>query len=213
METAPVVASRTRALIAAFAALIAALITRPASAQSTIKQYGDRPSYGLELEPHLNIGWIDPPGIGTGEGIGLGGRVTYEIVHHGFIPNLNNSVGIGVGLDWIHYYGNGPRGQCAQYTPGLAGTAICTQVTGGDTSYLWIPVVLQWNFWLAKRWSAFGEIGAAFRLDDMSTFGFSPIISWAGGRFHITDHATLTLRLGIPFVLTPYISFGVSFLL
>jgi hypothetical protein len=193
-------------------------VARTASAESTIKQYGARPSYGVELEPHIAVGWIEPPGYGTGEGFGLGGRATFEILGHGFIPKLNNSVGIGVGLDWIHYYGDGtgPRGTCVERVPGPAGTSICTRVSGSgndDTDYLWIPVVLQWNFWLARRWSAFGEIGGAFRVDDMHKFGFSPVISWAGGRFHMTDHTTLTLRLGIPFVLTPYISFGVSFLL
>ncbi len=197
---------------------LAAGLTRPAAAQSTIKQYGARPSYGVELEPHLNLGWIDPPGLGTGEGAGVGARGTFEIVHHGFIPSLNNSVGIGVGLDWIHYVGDGtgPRGTCTQFTPGPAGTNICTQVAGSghdNTDYLWIPVVLQWNFWLARRWSAFGEVGAAIRVDDMSDFGFSPFVSWVGGRYHITDNTTLTLRLGIPFVVTPYITFGVSFLL
>jgi len=82
-----------------------------------------------------------------------------------------------------------------------------------DTDYLWIPVVMQWNFWLHRKWSVFGEVGAAFRFDDMKEFGFSPLISWGGGRFHFTDSTALTLRLGIPFVLTPYISLGVSFLL
>jgi hypothetical protein len=213
-----VIANAARLTFSA-AALAATLgIAGEAAAQSTIQKYGARPSYGVELEPHLAIGWIAPPGYGTGEGVGLGGRATFEIVGHGFIPSINNSVGIGVGVDWIHYYGDGtgPRGTCVQRVPGPAGTSICTEVHGSgndDTNYLWIPVVMQWNFWLAKRWSVFGEVGAAFRFDDMHDFGFSPIISWAGGRFHITDNTTLTLRLGLPFVLTPYVSFGVSFLL
>jgi hypothetical protein len=205
-------------LLAALTAAATVALAHPAAAQTTIKQYGARPSYGVELEPHLAIGWIDPPGVGTGDGVGVGGRATFQIINHGFIPNLNNSVGIGVGLDWIHYVGDGtgPRGTCTHFVPGPAGTNICTQVSGSgndDTNYLYIPVVLQWNFWLAKRWSAFGELGAAFRLDDMTKFGFSPLVSWAGGRFHITDKATLTMRLGLPFFLTPYITFGASFLL
>jgi hypothetical protein len=212
------VAAKLAALLALLAAAFTLALAQPAAAQSTIKQYGARPSYGVELEPHLAIGWIDPPGVGTGAGLGLGGRATFEILGHGFIPHLNNSVGIGVGLDWIHYEGDGtgPRGTCTHFVPGPAGTNICTQVSGSgndNTDYLWIPVVLQWNFWLAKRWSAFGEVGAAFRLDDMHTFGFSPILTWAGGRFHLSDKATLTMRLGLPFFITPYVTFGVSFLL
>jgi hypothetical protein len=207
---------------AAAATLAGALVfasARPASAQSTIKSYGARPSYGVELEPHLALGWIEPPGYGTGEGLGVGGRATFEIVGHGFIPSINNSVGIGVGLDLIHYYGDGsgPRGTCTQFTDAPAGTHVCTEVNNGKnsdaTDYLWLPVVMQWNFWLAKRWSAFGEVGAALRFQDMKDVEFSPIISWAGGRFHVNDNTTLTLRLGLPFVLTPYITFGVSFLL
>ena len=217
METRPVAAKRLRVLFGALAALLALGLARPAAAQSTIKSFGARPSYGVELEPHLNLGWIDPPGYGTGQGVGLGVRSTFEIVGHGFIPSINNSVGIGVGLDWIHYEGDGtgPRGRCTRFVPGPAGTNICTEVSGSgndNTDYLWVPVVMQWNFWLARRWSAFGEIGAAIRWDDLHELGFSPVISWAGGRFHATDNVALTLRLGIPFVLTPYISFGVSFL-
>ncbi|HTQ05152.1 MAG TPA: hypothetical protein VMI54_14915 [Polyangiaceae bacterium] len=205
--------------VAVLAGALASFTARPAAAQNTIQKYGARPSYGVELEPHLALGWIDPPGYGTGQGLGLGGRATFEIVGHGFIPSINNSVGIGVGLDYIHYYGDGtgPRGTCTQFVDAPAGTHVCTEVNGGhngdDTDYLWIPVVLQWNFWLARRWSVFGELGAALRLQDMKDLEFSPLISWAGGRFHVTDNTTLTLRLGIPFVLTPYVTFGVSFLL
>jgi hypothetical protein len=213
-----VAAERRAAFVAIVAAILLCVLARPAAAQSTIQNYGMRPGYGIELEPHLTLGWIDPPGYGTGEGIGVGGRATFEIVHHGFIPKLNNSVGIGVGLDWVHYAGDGtgPRGTCKTFVDAPAGTHVCTEVTGGSgdsSDYLWIPVVLQWNFWLARRWSAFAELGAAIRFEDMRDFAFSPIISWAGGRYHITDNFTLTLRLGLPFVLTPYISFGVSFLL
>jgi hypothetical protein len=212
-------AERTvRAALAASALAATLAFAGGASAQSTIQKYGARPSYGFELEPHLALGWIDPPGYGTGQGLGLGGRATFEIIGHGFIQSINNSVGIGVGADWIHYAGDGtgPRGECIAWAPGPAGTHICTEVAGSgndETDYLWIPVVMQWNFWLHRKWSVFGEIGSAFRFDDMREFGFSPVVSWGGGRFHFNDKTTLTLRLGLPFVLTPYISFGVSFLL
>ena len=207
-----------RAAVALSVVALGLGVASTAAAQSTIQKYGARPSYGFELEPHLAVGWIEPPGYGTGEGLGLGGRATFEIVGHGFIPSINNSVGIGVGADWIHYQGDGtgPRGECIAWAPGPAGTRVCTAVSGSgndDTDYLWIPVVLQWNFWLHRHWSVFGELGAAVRFDDMHDLGFSPLISWAGGRYHFSDKTALTLRLGLPFVLTPYISLGVSFLL
>ena len=205
------------AFVAAAALGLATLaVTAEASAQSTIKGR-DRPSYGIELEPHLTLGWISPPGIGTGQGIGLGARGTFEIVSDGFIKDINDSVGIGVGLDFIHYDGDGtgPRGRCIQRVSGQNGGPICVEVsdTGDDDStYLWIPVVMQWNFWLHKRWSVFGEPGVAFRFDDMSDFGFSPFVLWAGGRYHLSQSAALTFRAGLPFVVTPYVSIGFSFL-
>ena len=195
------------------------LFTAPASAQSTIRSYRDRPSYGAEVEPHLVLGWIEPPGVGSGQGLGLGARGTFEIVGDGFIKTLNDSVGIGVGLDWIHYEGDEltSSGECTQRVPGQNGGTVCTEVDGfhydSDSDYLWIPVVMQWNFWLHRRWSVFGEPGIAIRIDDMDHVGFSPFVFWAGGRFHITNNMALTLRAGIPFVITPYVSIGFSILL
>ena len=72
---------------------------------------------------------------------------------------------IGFGLDFGHYaarYGfNGYRDQCLHFEPGPAGTAVCTDVTsnGGTYNYVFVPVVMQWNFWLTERFSAFGEPG------------------------------------------------------
>jgi hypothetical protein len=201
-------------------ALSSALLVAPsASAQSTITRYRDRPSYGVELEPHLTLGWIEPPGIGTGEGIGMGVRGSFEIVGEGFIKPINDSIAIGVGLDWIHYSGDdlSSTGECAESVPGQNGGSVCVEVEDfsydSSTDYLWFPVVMQWNFWLHRRWSVFGEPGIAIRLDDMDQIALSPFVFWAGGRFHITNDLTLTLRAGIPFVVTPYVSIGLSILL
>ena len=69
-----------RALRACLAALLAAallLVTTSAAADRLmIKRPGQHPAYLFEAEPHLNIGIIDPPGVGTGEGIGAGFRGT-----------------------------------------------------------------------------------------------------------------------------------------
>jgi hypothetical protein len=77
---------------------------------------------------------------------------------------------------------------------------------------VWIPVAMQWNFWLSRNWSVFGEPGVAIRAgrglkgkhDDH--LGFLGL--WAGGRYHFTDNIALTLRVG-----RPTLSVGVSFLL
>ena len=53
---------------------------------------------------------------------------------------INNSVAIGFGLDLLHY------DSCWYNAPCSA-------------NYIHIPVVMQWNFYVAQRWSVFGEPG------------------------------------------------------
>jgi hypothetical protein len=69
-----------------------------------------------------------------------------------------------------------------------------------------IPVVMQWNFWLSRNWSVFGEPGGALRLRN-GRVDPEPVF-YAGGRLHFTDTIALTLRVGHPSA-----SVGVSFLL
>ena len=75
---------------------------------------------------------------------------------------------------------------------------------------VWIPVAMQWNFWLSRNWSVFGEPGISFRAGDNGHRGdhVAWLGLWAGGRYHFTDRVTLTLRVG-----SPTLSVGVSFLL
>lgn len=199
-----------RALLPALIASLCLCFALPAHAQSTIKRPGDRPDYAFELEPHLALGLLDPPGYGGGTGFGFGVRGSVEIVKNGFIPKLNNSVAIGFGLDYLRYDGwQGPRGYCEERGSGPAGVPICRRISGGadgDIDYFFVPVVMQWNFWLHKRWSVFGEPGVALYVQD-GDVKFNPFVFYAGGRFHLTDRVTLTARLGYP-----TLSFGVSFL-
>jgi hypothetical protein len=194
-----------------------ALAAKSASAQY-IRQEGNHEPYTAEVEPHFAFGWSDPPGRGTGDGLGLGVRGTFEISKYGFIKKLNDSVGIGVGLDLLFYdgTGHGPRGTCLQRVTIRGGVPICTRAEDSfddDTTYLWVPVVMQWNFWLHKRWSVFGEPGLAIHWDDLNEFGLSPFILFLGGRFHLAYNASLTLRLSVPFApIGPYASFGASFM-
>lgn len=180
-----------------------------AHAQSTIKRPGAHPAYAFEAEPHLNLGVLDPPGFGRGTGWGAGFRGTVELLHNGFIPKINNSVGIGFGIDYLRYDGwQGPRGTCQEFVPGPAGVPICVRVSGRDhVNYFYLPVVLQWNFWLHKSWSVFGEPGLALYVND-GHVDFEPFVLYLGGRYHFNDHIALTLRLGYP-----SFSLGVSFLL
>lgn len=205
---------------ALFAALVFALgafaLSSPARADDTIKRPGDHPRYSVEIEPHALVGWADQ---WAGTGLGLGGRVSINLTHDGFVKTINNSVAIGFGLDWAHYSGTGcrydPRFPTVCYGYGYYGTA----------DFLQFPIVMQWNFYVAQRWSVFGEPGLyvwhgiysapnyACGMAGLppcgyygSDTGVGPAF-WVGGRFYFSDSTTLTMRLGYPDLLTIGVSF------
>lgn len=83
-----------------------------------------------------------------------------------------------------------------------------------DHQALVFPLVMQWNFWLHRKWSVFGEPGVAVVVDERNEdrdteVRFDPFVFYAGGRFHFSENVALTMRLGFP--LTAAV--GVSFLL
>ena len=195
-----------RALLMLSGFALAFSVAGRAHAQSTIRVPGQRPAYAFELEPHVLLTPFEAPDNPSAEGYGLGARGTFELAPDGFIPKLNDSVGIGFGVDWIHYDGQGGRGYCMrfEYTP--QGVPICVETSAHSSSYFFIPVVMQWNFWLTQKWSVFGEPGLALSHRNGGDFGVVPVFN-AGGRFHFADSVALTLRLGYP-----SFSLGVSFL-
>ena len=73
---------------------------------------------------------------------------------------------------------------------------------------------MQWNFWLSRNWSVFGEVGPSVRfqqVDDMpneNAIAFDPLSAFVGGRWHFAEYSSLTMRAGYP-----SFSVGVSFLL
>jgi len=168
--------------------------------------------YGFEVEPHLVAG-SGPPGRGVGSGGGIGVRASVVLAPDGFIRGINDSVAIGFGLDFGRFAGryalNDFRDQCLHFEPGPAGTAVCTDVTsnGGTYNYVFAPVVMQWNFWLTERFSAFGEPGINFYHLGNYGYAVSPAL-YLGGRFRLADRITLTARIGYP-----TIAFGVSFMM
>jgi hypothetical protein len=169
-----------------------------------IRNPGDHPSYTFEAEPHLLLGVIDAPGVGSGTGIGLGFRGTVVLLQNGFVPTINNSVGIGFGADYVHY-GHGQQ-RC---TRDPLSSGVCVYDDSESVNYFWLPVVMQWNFFLSRQWSVFGEPGLAVRYDSFPgghAFGIDPLL-YLGGRWHFSDTMTLTMRLGYP-----TFSVGVSFL-
>jgi hypothetical protein len=199
-----------------FAVLVAVgLGARSARAEDLIiKRPGDHPTYSVEIEPHLTLAFFIP--TAGSSGVGLGGRFTIPIVRNGFIPSINNSVGIGFGLDWISYNGCYRRWGNPYSCPNFQAFVL--------------PVVMQWNFFLSTHWSVFGEPGLAIHVNsygDCVDFyydnrggrvpyacgsapgrvGLDPFILFVGGRYHFSETVALTMRIG-----WPYASIGVSFM-
>jgi hypothetical protein len=154
------------ALLAASA--LVAIPSVAAADQSIIKNPNDHPDYRFEAEPHGDIGFGGPFRDGHLE-LGAGFRGTIIIVQNGFVPTINNSVGIGFGGDL--FFGRGT---------------------------LFVPVVMQWNFWLTNHWSVFGEPGVGISFNgDKARDSVHPIIC-VGGRYHFNDKVSLTMRIGYP---------------
>lgn len=195
-----------RALWAAsLAAISLCALPAPARADTLIiKNPGDHPRYSFELEPHVVLGFIEPPGYASGAGFGLGFRGAIPLVRNGFIPSINNSVAIGFGMDFVHY-GRG------DYCINGGELSNCQRRQLGGFNEFYFPVVLQWNFFLSRSWSVFGEPGIALNYhgwDAHRAVDVDPFIFFLGGRYHFSDRVTLTMRIGYP-----AFSVGASFLL
>jgi hypothetical protein len=204
--------SALRLLFACVALSVCLVVSRSARAEeSIIRHPGDHPNYGVEIEPHLDFAFFLPTAGSTG--VGLGGRFTIPVVKNGFVPSINNSVGIGFGLDWLHYNG-------CYYSAAFFYNA-CDNLNS-----FWFPVVMQWNFFLATHWSVFGEPGLSIVYQNFGNYfcqdplgrgvpcaagpnrvAVEPVIFF-GGRYHFSESASLVLRIG-----WPYASFGISFML
>ena len=196
-------------------AVVAACLLVPslARADDTIKRPGDHPHYAVEIEPHGDWGWTHYD-YAPDDGFGLGARFSIPIVENGFVPSINNSVAIGFGVDWLHYSGG-----CYDYYGPHGYFGPC--YNGGDANFLFFPVVMQWNFYVARHWSVFAEPGlgiyhgffdycagapAGYVCGNPNSTGVD-FAFYVGGRYHVSDHVALVLRIGYP-----TFSFGVSFM-
>jgi hypothetical protein len=114
------------------------------------------------------------------EGPGLGVRGSIPVMFNGFIPSINN-IAVTFGFD------KDPIGRGQTYN---------------------VPMALQWNFWLHRNFSVFGEPGVflQFRENDKTHLEFQV---WGGARVHFNDYVGLTARVSLPN--TPAASLGVSF--
>jgi hypothetical protein len=198
---------RTKIAVAvALSSLALSAAARDARAESPIKTPGDHPSYVVELEPHGLFGTDGP----FSTGVGVGGRFSIPIIDNGFVKSINNSIAIGAGLDVFFLNG------C--YYTSRAGNEC------GETAFD-IPLVMQWNFYVARQVSVFGEPGVAFRhrsftgcppgvgCNEPDSNLFAPFIFYAGGRYHFNEHVAIIGRIGVDWYGAAYFSVGASFFL
>jgi len=179
-------------------------LCREGRAQSVIRQPGNHPDYAFEIEPHLAFQWMNR--YGTDSGFGPGARFNIPFMHNGPIKTINNNMGISFGLDIT--FGGDDYG-C--YAAGRRYAGYACNVTE-----VWFPVAMQWNFFLTKVVSVFGEPGFAIAhrrwshgpycdgnpgpaCDDGSNTSLQPIFA-GGGRFMFSDKVGATVRLGFPMV-------------
>jgi hypothetical protein len=188
----PAMFHRIAAALRALLLLVTLSSAAGAADRMVISKPGVHPTYVFEAEPHLLLGLIDPPGPAHGTGLGIGARGTVELVDNGFISTINNTIGVGFGLDWTHY-----SAKCR------ARDNDCER----RFDAVWVPLAMQWNFWLSEQWSVFGEPGIALRFGN-SEVRLEPLEFWAGGRWLFAEQMALTMRVGYP-----TFSVGVSFLL
>jgi len=146
-----------------------------ALAENIVRDPERHPHHAFEAEPHALLS----PWHRHGDLVpGVGFRGTVTLAHEGFIRSINDSVGLGFGLDWTRYHA-------------------------------YVPLVLQWNFWLTERWSVFAEPGVAIHWTEERFRRARPDFTvYGGARVRLADRVALTFRAGYP-----AISLGVSFLL
>ncbi len=204
---------------AALCAAIFVMLSLPAAAraQNIIRQPGNHADYSVEIEPHLAFQWADR--LGSSDGFGPGVRFNIPFMHNGPISSINNNMGITFGLD-LTFGDGGPHWCYGRYDrkDWLNGENC-------NVTELWLPVAMQWNFYLTKVISVFGEPGFAIAhrrwnynwyceggggplCERKYTTNDLELILAGGGRFMFTDKIGATIRIGFPMITA-----GINFLL
>lgn len=210
--------SRAALWVALCAAMLVSLGTPAvAHAQNIVRQPGNHPDYSVEIEPHLAFQWADR--VGSNDGFGPGARFNIPFLRNGPISTINNNMAITFGLDLT--FGDGGYGWCYDRYD----RTYRVPNGGCNVTELWLPVGVQWNFFLTKVISVFGEAGLAIAhrrwSDDVcsgtgappcggsySTTDFEPIIIGGGARFMFSNKVGATVRIGFPMITA-----GINFLL
>jgi hypothetical protein len=183
--------------------LLGTLWCSSALGATIIKQPGLHPRYDFEFEPHLVLAFDDPFAYHSDTGIGLGARFDVPLMHQGPISTINNNMALGFGLDFVHY----------QDCDGESWTGTRDYVYDCSGNGLFIPFVLQWNFYITDLITVFGEPGIGIRYSWLpvdaawagnprgsntdSDLDALPVLE-TGAKFMFGKTAGLTVRLGYP---------------
>jgi hypothetical protein len=180
-----------RKLLAPLGVIAGLAVSSPAVADGTIRSPGDHPDYHVDIEPHgiLGSGFYGYGFVGFGGGI----RFSIPLCKNCFIPKINNNVAISFGAD-------------AAFYP--------LRDFGPSPWFLFLPVALQWNFFVAKKWSIAAEPGFTPWVDvsgdtcggTRNCWSLWPSLAFVG-RYHFTERVALTMRVGFP----EFFNVGVSF--
>jgi hypothetical protein len=184
----------------AVAVSLASLLVPALASAQVVESPGPRrvdPSvYPVELEPHFTFGSGSVYGTA---GVGAGMRATIPLAAH-MLRRIPDNLAITFGGDFLRFDNCFSAGYCG-------------------VSSLILPVAAQWNVFVARRVSIFGE-GGVFaykawfdpcRAGDIgcaapADFGVLPTLA-IGGRARIGENAAFLARIGYP-----TITLGVSFL-
>lgn len=190
------------------------LFAGSAQAQTIIKNGSASHDHSLEIDLHGVLTPFSPPQGSASVGVGAGALFGINLAPQGFLPQVNDSVALGVGFDFVYYTGsNAVASECVEWV-GSGPSRICvrTRQSGGGGNYFYVPTVMQWNFYITKSFSVFGEPGLGLYLwnssfDRSLNFGATPIFN-AGGRWHFAEKMSLSFRVGYP-----YTTVGITFFL
>ena len=153
--------------------------------------------YPVELEAHFAFG---PDNVYGNSGIGAGARASIPLVAGVFSPRVSDNFALSFGADVLHYDNCYYNNRC-------------------NANYLMVPAAAQWNLFLGRHVSLFGEAGAFFyrgffdecRSGDVNCttprdLGVLPTLA-IGLRGYVTRDVAIIGRLGYPTT-----TVGVSFM-
>ncbi|MDD9966567.1 MAG: hypothetical protein OXR73_10100 [Myxococcales bacterium] len=192
--------SRRRAgKLAALIAIVATATVQVGTAQADIKSPGAHTPYTTDIDLHLVWQWNQEV---FDEGIGLGMRAYFNVLDNGPVPTINNSLAVGLGADLT-------------FSDGGCGPIDC------DAFQVWVPFLVQWNFFFSESFSIFPEIGLALQYVNVDwggenfadipginfDYGYDDddldveLVLWLGGRYMFSRSVGMSLRIGHPSLL------------